>query len=167
MPQCGKKLIIELLNSNHNRSDFQCGVIALDNYIRKQARQDVKRRISQVFVTTDFNSPFTINGYYTLSTLSIELSDLPEDVVKKLPRHPIPAALIGRLAVNLNEQGQGIGKMLLVDAIKRTLSVSSEIAIYAIVVDAIDDKAKQFYQRFGFILFSAESNRLFLPLKSV
>jgi len=91
---------------------------------------------------------------------------LPEKPARKLPKHPIPAALIGRLAVNRNAQGCGIGKMLLVDAIKRTLSVSDQIAIYAMVVDAINDNAKGFYEQFGFVRLSDDSSRLFLPLKS-
>ena len=105
-------------------------------------------------------------GYYSLSTLSIELSQLPEKLARKLPKHPVPAALIGRLAVSKNARGCGIGKMLLVDAIKRTLSVSNQIAIYAMVVDAINDKVKGFYEQFGFARLSDDSPRLFLPLKS-
>jgi len=84
-------------------------------------------------------------GYYSLSTLSIELCRLPASVAHKLPKHPVPAALISRLAIRTNAQGKGIGRMLLVDGIKRVLSVSDQIAIYALVVDAIDDKAEGFY----------------------
>ncbi len=160
-------LIIQPLDSNHNRPIFHCGVASLDNYIQKQARQDVKRRISRVFVATTAEQPNNIVGYYTLSTLSIELSQLPLALARKLPKHPIPAALLGRLAVTQTAQSHGIGKMLLVDAIKRTLAVSDEIAIYAMIVDAIDERAQQFYEQFGFSLLSSESQRLFLPLKSV
>ena len=105
-------------------------------------------------------------GFYTLSSLSIELEQLPQKLAKKLPKHPVPAALIGRLAVTHTAQGCGIGKMLLVDAIKRTLSVSDNIAIYAMVVDAINDNARGFYEQFGFARLSDNSSRLFLPLKS-
>jgi len=108
-----------------------------------------------------------IMGYYTLSTLSIELSQLPQVHARKLPRHPVPAALLGRLAVNQAAQSHGVGKMLLVDAIKRTLAVSDEIAIYAMVVDAIDERALHFYEQFGFSLLSSGNLRLFLPLKSI
>ena len=161
-----QSLVIEPLSSTHDRSRFQCGVDSLDDYLKKRAKQDVKRRISRVFVAIKPESPATIEGYYTLSTLSIELNQLPEELARKLPKHPIPAALIGRLAVNQQAQGAGIGKMLLVDAIKRTLAVSGEIAIYAMVVDAIDEQAERFYQPFGFIHLCAESRRLFLPLKA-
>ncbi len=159
-------LVIEPLSSTHDRAGFSCDVESLDNYLRKQAKQDIKRRISRVFVATTAEYPATIVGYYTLSTLSIELNQLPEALARKLPRHPVPAALIGRLAVAQHAQGQGVGKMLLMDAIKRTLGVSDEIAIYAIVVDAIDAHAKNFYQQYGFSSLSSKSRRLYLPLKS-
>lgn len=162
-----KNLIIEPLNDIHERPSFKCGIDSLDDYIKKQAKQDVKRRISRVFVATESDNPSIITGYYTLSTLSIELSHLPESLTHKLPKHPIPAALIGRLAVSQNAQGYGIGKMILVDAIKRTLAVSNNIAIYAMVVDAINEKAQHFYEQFGFTQLSSESQRLFLPLKSI
>lgn len=148
-------LVIESLNSNHDRAGFCCGVTSLDEYIRKQARQDMNRRVSRVFVATEAKHPNTIVGYYTLSTLAIELSDLPEHLARKLPRHPVPAALLGRLAVDKAAQGYGVGRMLLVDAIKRTLSISDEIAIYAMIVDAIDERAKYFYEQFGFSLLGS------------
>ena len=100
-------------------------------------------------------------------TLSIEVNQLPEKLARKLPKHPVPAALIGRLAVSNAAQGQGVGKMLLADAIKRTLAVSDQIAIYAMVGDVINDNAKGFYEQFGFTRLSDDSPRLFLPLKSI
>jgi GNAT superfamily N-acetyltransferase len=87
-------------------------------------------------------------------------------LAQKLPKHPIPVALIGRLAVTHPAQGCGIGKMLLIDAIKRTLSVGDQIAIYAMVVDAVNGNARGFYEQFGFVRLSDNSSRLFLPLKS-
>ncbi len=165
MTDC-QNLIITPLNTAHNRPGFHCNVEALDNYIHKQAGQDIKRRINRVFVASLPDTPEVILGYYSLSTLSIKLTQLPETLTRKLPKHPIPAALIGRLAVSKNVQGRGIGKMMLVDAIKRTLSVSEQIAIYAMVVDAINDTAKEFYEQFGFNRLSDDSPRLFLPLKS-
>ena len=162
-----QNLIIAPLNPAHDRSGFQCGVEALDRYLKIQAGQDIKRRISRVFVATQPDNPRAAIGYYTLSTLSIELNQLPEKLAQTLPKHPVPAALIGRLAVSDIAQGQGVGKMLLTDAIKRTLAVSDQIAIYAMVVDAINENAKKFYEQFGFIRLSDDSPRLFLPLKSI
>ena len=160
-------LVIRALDSNHDRPGFHCGVASLDEYIQKQARQDVKRRVSRVFVATATEQPNSIVGYYTLSTLSIELDQLPNTLARKLPRHPVPAALLGRLAVGQAAQCHGVGKMLLVDAIKRTLAVSDEIAIYAMVVDAINDRAPYFYEQFGFSPLGSGNQRLFLPLKSI
>lgn len=162
-----QNLVIAPFNPTHDRTGFQCGVEALDRYLKMQAKQDIKRRISRVFVATKPDNPKTAIGYYTLSTLSIKLNQLPEKLARKLPKHPVPAALIGRLAVSNAAQGQGVGKMLLADAIKRTLAVSDQIAIYAIVVDAINENAKGFYEQFGFTRISDDSPRLFLPLKSI
>ena len=154
-------LVIAPLNPTHDRAGFQCGVDALDRYLKKQAKQDTKRNISRVFVATTPDNPKPVIGYYTLSTLSIELNQLPEKLARKLPKHPVPAALIGRMAVSNAAQGQG---MLLADAIKRTLAISDQIAIYAMVVDAISDNAQEFYEQFGFTRLSDDSPRLFLPL---
>lgn len=162
-----QNLVIAPLNAVHDRAGFNCNIEALDKYIHKQAGQDIKRRISRIFVASLPDSPKVIEGYYSLSTLSIKLSQLPEKLARKLPKHPVPAALIGRLAVSKNAQGYGIGKMLLADAIKRTLSVSDQIAIYAMIVDAIDNNSKGFYERFGFASLSDNSSKLFLPLKSL
>lgn len=161
-----RNLVIVPLNAAHNRAGFHCNVEALDQYIQRQAGQDIQRRISRVFAAVLADNPEEMIGYYTLSSLSIGLEHLPQKLTRKLPKHPVPAALIGRLAVSHNAQGCGIGKMLLVDAIKRTLSVSDQIAIYAMVVDAINDNARGFYEQFGFVRLSDNSPRLFLPLKS-
>ncbi len=161
-----QNLVIAPLNAAHDRAGFICNIEALDKYIHKQAGQDIKRCISRIFVASLPDSPKVIAGYYSLSTLSIKLSQLPEKLARKLPKHPVPAALIGRLAVSKNAQGYGISKMLLADAIKRTLAVSDQIAIYAMVVDAIDNNTKGFYEKFGFASLSDNSSRLFLPLKS-
>lgn len=160
-------LIIEPLQADHDRTGFSCHVEALDRYIQKQAGQDIRRGVSRVFVAVRLDTPREIVGYYSLSALSIALNQLPENMARKLPRHPIPAALIGRLGVSKGAQGCGIGRMLLVDAIKRTLSVRDQIAIYAMVVDAMDATARAFYEQYGFKRLTDRSNRLFLPLHSL
>jgi len=160
------ELIIEPLNRNHNRATFNCGIESLDGYLKQQAGQDIKRRVSRVFVARGPQDKTRVLGYYTLSTLAIELSALPDEIANKLPRHPVPSALIGRLAVDVSAQGKGIGKVLLSNAIKRTLAVSHEIAIYAVVVDTIDEEVESFYLRYGFTRLVDSGGRLFLPLKS-
>jgi ribosomal protein S18 acetylase RimI-like enzyme len=162
-----QNLVTAPLNLTHDRTGIQCGVEALDRYLKKQAKQDINRRISRVFIATKPDNPKAVIGYYTLSILSIKLNQLPEKLARKLPKHPVPAALIGRLAVSNAAQGQGVGNMMLADAIKRMLAVSDQIAIYAIVVDAINENAKGFYEQFGFTRLSDVNPRLFLPLKSI
>ncbi len=159
-------LIIEPLNTTHDRPNFSCGIEIFDNYLQKQATQDIKRHISRVFVAVEKDRPKEVVGYYTLSSLSIELSQLPENLSRKLPKHPVPAVLIGRLAVSQFAQGKGVGKMLLADAVKRLLSVSDEVAVYALVVDAVNNNAKRFYERFGFNPLRDDGQRLFLAIKS-
>lgn len=161
------KLIIAPLGPNHDRAGFRCGIEALDHYPRRQAKHDVKRRISRVFVATRPDSPEKVIGYYTLSALSIELIRMPAKLARKLPKHPAPAALIGRLAVHETHQRYGVGKMLLADAVKRTLAVGDQIAIHALVVDAINERAERFYRGYGFIRLGNEGTHLFLPLKSI
>lgn len=144
----------------------------MDNYFRKQARQDVKRRVTRVFVgtareTADGSDLEAVLGFFTLSALSLEVEQLPSSLARKLPKHPIPAALLGRLAVSKDVQGGGVGTLLLANAINRTLAVSDQIAVYALVVDAIDTAAQRYYESFGFSLLSADSRRLYLPLKSI
>jgi GNAT superfamily N-acetyltransferase len=162
----GSELVIEPLNRNHNRTAFNCGIEYLDRYLKHQANQDIKRRVSRVFVVRSRQDETRVLGYYTLSTLFIDLSVLSEKLAKKLPKHPIPAALIGRLAVDVSAQGKGISKMLLSNAIKRTLAISDDIAIYAIVADAINEEAESFYMQYGFARLASEGKRLFQALKS-
>lgn len=161
-----KRLVIEPLGKHHNRAAFSCGVDELDSYLKERAGQDVRRRVAQVFMCCE-DGDHTILGYYTLRSLSIDLSSLPGNRARRLPKHPVPAALIGRLAVSERAQGQGIGKMLLADAVERTLAASENIAIYALVVDAKDEDAKQFYESFGFTQLLDQAQRLFLPLISL
>jgi ribosomal protein S18 acetylase RimI-like enzyme len=108
-----------------------------------------------------------IAGYYTLSAASFARQQLPEAVAKRLPHYPVPAAILGRLAVDLRYQGRGLGELMLADAIKRVLRASETLAVHAIVVDAKNDRAKAFYERYGFVAFVDAPDRLSLPLESV
>ena len=159
-------LVIEPLGKQHNRAAFSCGVADLDDYLKRRAGQDVRRRIARVFVCTEGGSDVVL-GFYTLSALSIDVSSLPEDQARKLPRHPVPAALIGRLAVDRSAQGRGLGRLLVTDAIQRTLGASEQVAIHAVVVDAKNEAARRFYQAYGFLSLPDQPMRLFLPLRSI
>ena len=157
---------IQPLGKHHDRAAFSCGVEELDTYLKRRAGQDVRRRVARVFICVE-EGESRILGFYTLSALSVDVGSLPEDAARKLPKHPVPVALIGRLAVAQDAQAQGIGQILLADAVKRTVSVSQEIAVYALVVDANDARARTFYEGFGFLPLPDQQRRLFLPLASV
>ena len=156
-------LFIEPLGSGHDRTSFCCGLPELDRYLARQAGQDVRRRIARVFVCTAGETDAVL-GFYTLSALSIDLASLPEQLSRKLPRHSVPCALIGRLAVDRSAHGRGLGRMLLADAVKRTLAAGEAVAMHALIVDAANDDARRFYERFGFVPLTDEPMRLFLPL---
>ena len=121
--------------------------------------------MARVFVAID--PPLGIAGFYSLSTFTLSLTDLPEEIARKLPRYDvIPAALIGRLARDQRVRGRGIGELLLADAIRRILGASKTLAVFAIAVDAKDARAVVFYEGFGFRLFPLHPNRLFLLTSS-
>ena len=164
MPQ--PEFQVQPLGPYHDRTGFSCGVEPLDNYLKKQARQDVKKRVAAAFVLTPDGK--IIAGYYTLSQFSVDLGMLPQDIARKLPKYPIvPATLIGRLAVSAAFRGQGLGELLLMDALCRSLALSKQIASAAVVVDAKDDRAVSFYGKYGFLELPNMPGRLFLPMATV
>ena len=151
---------IELL-ADHDRADFDCGVDPLNEYFRTRVGQDTRRRVSFCYVAVE-NVSNRVAGYYTLSATGVALTALPPETTKRLPRYPtIPAVLIGRLAVDRRYQSRKLGGALLFDAIKRT--IRSGIAAFAVIVDAKDDMAVAFYERYGFQRFGDLERRLFLP----
>jgi GNAT superfamily N-acetyltransferase len=153
---------IEPLRRHHDRRAFSCGEPSLDDWFRNRASQDSRRDLAQVFVAID--DPLGLVGFYSLSAFSLELEDLPEDLARKLPRYDaIPAALIGRLARDLGAQGRRIGDILIADAIDRVLAARERLGVYAIVVDALSKKARDFYGTFGFVALPTRPDRLFLP----
>ena len=151
------------LAKRHDRQAFSCGVPELDRYLSRQAGQDVRRRIARVFVCTA-GSGDTVLGFYTLSALSIKLSSLPEELSRKLPRHPVPCVLLGRLAVDRSMHRLGVGRMLLADAVRRVVAAGETVAMHAMIVDAANDDAKRFYEVFGFMSLTENPLRLFLSL---
>ena len=148
---------IEPLGPEHDRSTFSCGVPALDRYLREQAGQDARRRVAAPFVAS--TDGMKVLGFYTLSATSIQLAEIPVALAKKLPRYPrLPATLLGRLATDLSARGVGLGRLLLVDAIAR--AVRSEIASFALMLDAKDETAASFYERESFIRLPGTPIRL-------
>ena len=158
------EVAFEPLGAEHDRSAFTCGEPALDDYLRRRATQDVRRRVARAFVAVDRVSGMLV-GYYTLSAASFSRQQLSEANAKRLPHYPVPAAILGRLAIDQRYQGRGLGELALADAIKRVLQASETIAVHAIVVDAMNDRARTFYERFGFVAFKDTPNRLYLPLE--
>ena len=155
-------MVIEPLGSRHDRSHFSCGQPALDDWFRRRAGQDEKRNVARVFVA--FDDEIGVVGFYSLSSFTLTLPDLPEEIARRLPRYDaIPAALIGRLARDERVRGHGMGELLLADAIRRILGASRTLAVFAIVVDAKDERAVSFYESFGFRPFPSRPDRLFLP----
>ena len=156
---------VETLGAEHDRTRFHCGVPALDGYFRAQAMQDVRRRVSACYVAIADETD-AVAGFYTLAAASVPLTDLPEALSKRLPRYPsVPVARVGRLAVDQGFQGRQLGAALLADAALRALR--SEVAVFALVVDAKDDAAVAFYRHHGFDLYGGAARQLILPVAVV
>ena len=154
--------IIEPLGPSHDRSEFRCGVDALDRYFREQVGQDVRRRATACFVAREIATD-PIAGFYTLAASGILLAQMPARLAKCLPRYPaVPVARLRRLAVSLAYHGRKLGGALLWDAVERARR--SEVAVYALVVDAKDEQAESFYLHHGFVAFGDMARTLILPL---
>ncbi len=156
----------EPLGKRHDRQRFRCDSPDLESWLQRQARQDQDRHVAAVYVLSPIEEPSRIAGFYSLSATSILLSNLPGKFARKLPRYPlVPAILLGRLERDVDFVGTG--ETLLMDALARAWRYSTEIAAAAIVVDAKDQRAGQFYGRYGFEPIAAVSRRLFLPMSFV
>lgn len=154
---------IRPLDVDAHTAEFECGEKALDEYLQRCASQDIKRGVARVFVASPTQQLQVVSGFYTLSAASVAADALPEKWRKKLPRYPVPVALLGRLAVARQCHGQGLGSILLVDACKRVAAASETLAVAAILVDAKSPKAAAFYQHFGFIELPGQPGRWMLP----
>jgi len=158
--------VCEPLAKHHDRQAFRCGDAELDEYLSQRAGQDMRRRVAAVFVVVPEGEPKRIAGFYTLSSASIALEELPLEITKALPRYPVvPAVLLGRLARDVNFPG--LGKLLLLDALARSHRYSGEVAAAAVLVDAKRDQARRFYARYGFEEVPDRPHRMFLPMKTV
>lgn len=153
------------LGKTHKREYFSCGKETLDSYFKRQASQDIKRKLSACFVLEGNGN--TVEGYYTLSNDSVPLAMVPEEIRKKMPASytNLPTTLLGRLAVDTRFRGQGLGELLLMDALQRCYDLPEQIGSMAVIVDPLDDEAATFYKQYGFI--ALESGRMFLPMKTV
>lgn len=158
--------VVPLDGKAHDRAAFSCGAPELDRYIREHASQDMKRDVARVFVALQSGTP-AVGGYYSLSASGFQRENLPLDQAKRLPHYPVPAALLGRLAVDNSMKGQGLGAFLLMDALHRILLATQTLAVHALVVDAKDEAAAAFYRKYGFTPFVGSGRRLFLPMATI
>lgn len=159
--------IVLLDAKKHQRARFSCGVESLDRYLAKYANQDLKKKAATVFVLIDSPCKDVI-AYYTLSAFTLESTELEPSIAKKLPRYPLlPATMLGRLAVDKNYRGQKLGQLILVDALRKAYLASQQIASTAVVVEAIDNNAVSFYQKYGFKSFDSNPQRLYLTMSTI
>ena len=156
------RYIIEPLSSTHDRTAFDCGEPTLNDFLRRFARQNDEKGLSRTYVAILPPEP-KIYGYYSISSGAIEFSTMPE----KLPRYPVPVIHLGRLAVDVNTKGQGLGKILVLDALRRAASVSKHLGIFAVEVYALNDAARDFYLNYGFASLLDDERHLYLTMKVV
>lgn len=157
-----------LLGKDMHRAAFSCGEPSLDIYVKTQATQDMRRRVAVCHVLPGGDDGKMIVGYYTLSTASVSLARLPAELRRGVGLYPdVPAALLGRLAVDKRFQGQGLGDVLLGDALLRVLDMANVIAVHLVLVDALHEMAAQFYERRDFKRFEDSALRLYLPVAKI
>ena len=157
---------IEPLAKSHDRTAFDCGQPSLDDFLRQHASNYTKRQHARIFVAVRPADP-AVMGYYSLSADSVPFAGWPKSVARKWPKHRVPVILLGRLAVDIQTQGQKLGSLLLGDALTRAYQTSQLIGACAVRVEAIDSAAAGFYRHFGFVPFDAQPLHLFLPISTV
>lgn len=159
-------LKIAALSKEHSRTGFDCGVPELNIFLKATARQHSDKGISRTFVLVDDTNP-AILGYFTLTLCEVFAAKLPANHAKKFPQHGLPAIRLARLAVSRREQGKKYGELLLTEAIHRTLLIAEQAGTIGLFVDAKDDTARTFYERYGFIALAQERLQLFLPIETL
>jgi GNAT superfamily N-acetyltransferase len=159
---------IRRLDKDHDRLAFDCGRPMLNEWLKDRAGQFDRRDLSRTFVATRPDEVVVV-GYYAISTHRVVYDALTAAKAKGLPRLDVPVVLIGRLAVDqsVQGQGQGLGALLLVDALRRSLQISEKVGIRAVEVDALDDAAKDFYLKFRFRSRLDDPRHLFLPMPEI
>jgi GNAT superfamily N-acetyltransferase len=157
---------IRPLDRSHQRGEFCCGKAPLDEFLRSLVSQYDRRKLGRTYVAV-LPGDTKVQGYYTLSSGSVPFQNLPTHTAKKLPKHPVPVALLGRLAVDKAAQGRGLGEALLMDALRRCLDLSDRLGIFAVEVMAMDAEAKRFYLKYGFVPLMDNDLHLFLPMKTI
>ena len=163
-PQFQEFLLGDWIELGHDRSSFDCGVPALNEFLHKFAQQQSKKGVCTVYVLVNAQAPQHILGFYSLSAAQVEAARLSAAAQKKLPRYPIPCFRMGRLACSKAHQGLGLGRILLGLAVERCLQARRQVAAYALLVDAKDESAAQFYAHYGFTALQDMPLSLYLAL---
>jgi predicted GNAT family N-acyltransferase len=153
---------VEQLSSHHHRRDFDCGVEELNAYLQRYSGQHERKGMGRTYVATKENDPRVL-GYYTISSSAVAFDAVPE----KIPHHPVPVALIGRLAVANGVRNQRLGETLLIHALRSAQRAAKIVGIYAVVVDAVDESARNFYVKYGFNELTDDRLHLYLPMKAI
>jgi GNAT superfamily N-acetyltransferase len=153
--------------AKHRRADFDCGKPALNEFLRTLVTQYEKRRLGKTFVAVRADGLHTVAAYYTLAAGAVAFGNVPQEIARKLPRHPVPVILLARLAVDRSAQAQGLGKALLVDALQRAVGISRFLGVFAVEVVAIDAQAATFYARFGFTPLLDDPQHMYLPISAI
>ncbi|MEQ1603813.1 MAG: GNAT family N-acetyltransferase [Pyrinomonadaceae bacterium] len=154
---------IELLRADHKLEDFDCGDLAKNNYLKKFALQNTKGGLGRTYVATGEGDPLRVRGYYTVSSSSVTFDPPP----KHLPRYPLPTVLIGKLATDKETQNKGLGSMLLFDALERSARVAEEIGIFLVEIQAINQRAREIYEKRGFTPMVDDPLKMYMNLKTV
>ena len=151
---------------DQDRTTFSCGVPEFDRYLLERASQDARRKVAAPFLMTDASG--SVLGYYTLSAYTVQLNEFPPGLAKKLPRYPLlPATLLGRLAVSMKHRGLKLGRLLLMDALRRSWDNTVQIASVGVVAEAYDDSARDFYLHHEFVSIPAFPRKLFIAMKTI
>ena len=157
--------VVEKLSSDHQREAFDCGKELLNNFLKKLATQYRKKNLGQTYVVAAPDK--RVIGYYTISTSRVDFDHVPDDLRRQYPQIPIPVVLLGRLAVDKAFHGQGVGKTLLVRALRQAGEVADTVGIAAVEAHAMDDEARAFYLKYGFISLMDDQRHLYLPIKTI
>lgn len=159
------KLDLVPISKTLQKPPFDCGYPELNDYLRHCALKNDRLSIGKTFVAVDAKG--CVVGYVTLASAQIEARRLPEALRSRLPRFPVPAFRIVKFAVDTRFLGAGVGSWLLRRSLGKALSVSTEVGLYAVIVDAIDETAKSFYLNYGFMAFAKYPLTLYLPLATI
>jgi len=164
---------VELDKAIHDRASFDCGEAEINVFIQTQAAKHMKAGISKTmllpFSAPLSNDKYPICAFYTIAPSSIRRDTLPKALSKKLPRYPVPVFLLAQMAVHLKYHGQGLGKITLIKALEYLWEINFRMRAFAVIVDCLNENAKQFYSKYGFetLCENKEKTRMFIPMQVV